>query len=351
MAFNFPNAPTVGQVYNVEGMTFIWTGSIWQFASSDVAEPATIITSGFPTFGWQIWGDLLICAGTANSIASAVTTITFQKEFKTTPIVVATANNTQDINITAEPFSSTQARLRAFATGGGLVAGSVPINWVAIGEAKDVDKLPKVVQTIGGLASFATDSEAKAGTATDKVMSPANTRAAATSIEIANITFNGVQYYEFDVPPECYGFEYDFIGFLPSVNPQALLMQFGDASGWPGGATDYVNAQMFMASANTLQAATTNYFGAFLTTNIDVPNGDANAGWGRVTGFNWPTPRWAHLNGSSMGVTRIGGNPAFEQKADASVRCGLQKIWTRARFMVGSGVINSGSAIVRGLLK
>ena len=199
--------------------------------------------------------------------------------------------------------------------------------------------------------AIATPEEALAGTDNTKMMTPALVRGVSGTIPLVSFGFAGLQTYEFDVPPECYGFEYDFVGFLPSVNPQALLMQFGDAADWEGAADTYVNAQIFMSSRNTLGADTTNYFGAFITTNIDVPNGNANAGWGRATGFNWPVPRWGHLNGSSMGVTKIGANPAFEQKAEASIRTVNQKIWTRARFVVGSGVINQGSAIVRGLLR
>lgn len=178
MAFNFPNAPTVGQEYNALGMTFVWSGTVWQLTSSDVAEPATIATSDNAT-SWQIVGDQLICWGSANTAANGSVVVTFPKSFKVAPVVaVAVGQGTP----TSAPTTRIAGVGTVTATTAELTcqdASGIPsirgILWIAVGAALDADKLPKIVQTIGGLASFATQAEAQAGTATDKVMSPART--------------------------------------------------------------------------------------------------------------------------------------------------------------------------------
>lgn len=43
MALNFPSAPVLGQVYQAEGATFVWNGTLWVVLS---AESATFATKG-----------------------------------------------------------------------------------------------------------------------------------------------------------------------------------------------------------------------------------------------------------------------------------------------------------------
>lgn len=357
MAMNFPNSPTDGQVHTEQGMTFVWkaSASAWVMlgGESEIADPATIIRSGFPTESWQVVGDMLICTGVVTTSTSAGAVVTFPKAFKTVPSLVAlpvSAISNDERSVHAFSLSETQVDLVAFNGANARIA--VAVRWVAVGEALDADKTPKVVQTIGGLSSFATMDEAKAGVAQDKVMSPYLVRGVVGSIMLAEFEFNGQQFYPFDVPPECYGFEYDFTRFTPSVNLTPLMVQFGDASSWETGAAAYVNAQVFMFDPNTIMAATSNLIGAYASGSVEIAAGaEANAGWGRAVGFNFIVPSWGHMNGSGMVATKIGTNPVFEQKADVAVRTINKRIWNRARFGVPSGVITTGSALVRGLLK
>lgn len=125
--------------------------------------------------GWQVVGDVLIQWGSVVTAANP-TVLTFPREFKTPPRMSATVGNTLDCNATAFPTSTTQAAIRSFVQSGAFTAG-LNVDWIAIGEALDADKMPKTVGTASG-ADFATPAEALEGVRTDVVMSPATTRSA-----------------------------------------------------------------------------------------------------------------------------------------------------------------------------
>jgi microcystin-dependent protein len=145
--------------------------------------------------GWQVVGDQLICWGSGATSTDGVGTVTYPRAFKTLGNFVAT------------PVSNTGARrtvhtLARTATGVTLVAlletgngAAMVFDWIAIGEARDEDKMPKTVGGAGGAggADFATPAEAIAGVRPDAVMSPATTK---TAIDASNrlkawLAFNG----------------------------------------------------------------------------------------------------------------------------------------------------------------
>lgn len=49
MSINFPNNPTVGDVFEAEGLSFIWTGEVWAFNGAGGG------TGGFPRGGIIMW--------------------------------------------------------------------------------------------------------------------------------------------------------------------------------------------------------------------------------------------------------------------------------------------------------
>jgi microcystin-dependent protein len=50
MSINFPNNPTVGQTFEAEGLSFIWTGEVWAFNDG-----TGVVTNGVPRGGIIMW--------------------------------------------------------------------------------------------------------------------------------------------------------------------------------------------------------------------------------------------------------------------------------------------------------
>jgi Phage Tail Collar Domain len=147
--------------------------------NSDGSSPPQPVTIVQGASGWQVVGDQLICWGFVVSNASGVFSIAYPRAFKAIPAVVTNAFS----NTGARRGTHMLAITTADASGVALIetgaGAAMSVSWIAIGEALDADKKPKVVGGAGGAAGadFATLPEALAGVRPDAVMSPALVRA------------------------------------------------------------------------------------------------------------------------------------------------------------------------------
>ena len=262
MAMNFPNSPTNGQTHTEQGMTFVWnsTASTWIMlgGESEIADPATIVKSGFPTESWQVVGDMLICTGF--STGTGPLTVNFPRQFKSAPKVVATVDNaTEQASTTAFSISTWGVTTAGFSykvqfvnTGSVNVSGAA-IRWVAVGEALDADKMPKIVQTVGGVTRFATEAESRAGLLADVIMSPALVQARSGIIQSGSLI--GLQLFDFDIPDETTEFE-----LLPNFcGPNVANANFGVRIN--GLTTGYISHQTrFANNASPVALEATNGF-------------------------------------------------------------------------------------------
>ena len=206
MGMNFPNSPADGQVHTEEGVTFVWNAAaatwIMLGGESEIADPATIATSGSgPNGNWQIMGDMLICFGGTTGVTTGSKTVIFPKTFKSAPSVTMfpeTGAVGTPRFFTASSITETQFLFQGFSDAG--AQSNAGGKWIAIGEALDADKMPKIVQTVGGVTDFATQTEARAGTVTDKVMSPALVRSLCGAIESGSLV--GLASYDFTGIPD-----------------------------------------------------------------------------------------------------------------------------------------------------
>ena len=272
MAMNFPNSPTDGQVHTEQGMTFVWnsTASTWVMlgGESEIADPATIIRSGLPTDGWQIWGDTLIQWGIVTTSTSTGAVVTFPKAFKNQPSVVAlpaSAISNDERSVHMFSLSKTQVDFVAFNGANARIA--VAVCWVAVGEALDDDKTPKIVQTVGGVTRFATEAESRAGLLADVIMSPALVQARSGIIQSGSLL--GLQLFDFNIPDETTEFELlpNFCG--PNVaNANFSVRINGLTTGYISQQTRFVNNASPVALEATngflvgLPAASDNVMGA-----------------------------------------------------------------------------------------
>ena len=127
-----------------------------QTGTGDVA-PTTIVEANVVA-GWQVMGDTLLCWGVGTTGTGGYVE-TFPTPFKTGTVPVVTANST------GAEASGTQTRAvicdligaadftirhRYVNTPFGIGSASQNVTWMAIGEAPDAIKQPKVVQTAGG---------------------------------------------------------------------------------------------------------------------------------------------------------------------------------------------------------
>lgn len=182
MSLNFPNNPAVGQAFIAEGVSFTWTGELW-VPTSTVPADVDLIKSGLPGANWTVVGDTLIQWGITR-VNAIPQNLTLPKAFKTPPVATGSTDNSTDVNVTVWPDRVDRLVLRMFTQTGAAAPVGLDVYWTAIGEALDADKMPKTVQTAGGIGQFASDAEARAGLATDKVMSPATTQAAIDALAI-----------------------------------------------------------------------------------------------------------------------------------------------------------------------
>lgn len=156
MAVDFPNNPAVNELFFAEGTTWKWTGAAWAVVGSE-GTPVEIVEADVSQ-GWQVWGDTLIQWGVATPVNGGVA-VTFPKAFKTVPKVTTAITGLTPGGLPADGLYSVMAetpfvnsvtfRERYVNSTSGVVA-DVPFSWIAIGEAPDALKKPKVVQTIGG---------------------------------------------------------------------------------------------------------------------------------------------------------------------------------------------------------
>jgi len=154
MALNFPATPEEGDLYTAEGVTYVWRTNRWVKVSDEELDPVEIVEADVSQ-GWQVWGDTLIQWGVAQTAADGNVTVTFEQAFKTAPYAPAHSTNEAGNNV-IDPCNTTNLtastmliRCRTVQNTG--VSPTVRgVRWIAIGEAPDALKKPKVVQTIGG---------------------------------------------------------------------------------------------------------------------------------------------------------------------------------------------------------
>lgn len=148
---DFPNNPSNGDVHTEEGTTWTYREppGAWAIGIGSTTE-RTIVTSGLPNEGWQIWGDVLIQWGVAPTASNGAAVINFLKAFKTPPTVTAMSGADANWNIGVILAIETGLQLRAYGAHTNAPSGAdVPIQWIAVGEATDADKMPKTVINYG----------------------------------------------------------------------------------------------------------------------------------------------------------------------------------------------------------
>jgi hypothetical protein len=139
------------------------------------AEPVTIAAGAT---GWQVVGDQLICWGDGVSGAGSALNVVYPRAFKSVANCIASCLQNDpgaSLDLIAQPSNPTATGCRIITQVGRAFAAGVGVRWIAIGEALDADKKPKVVGGAGGAAGadFASLAEARAGIRPDAVMSPA----------------------------------------------------------------------------------------------------------------------------------------------------------------------------------
>jgi len=149
MAVDFPNNPARDELFFAEGTTWKWTGVAWAIVGGD-GTPTEIVGADAPA-GWQVWGDVLIQWGFANTDATGNGGVTFQKPFKNNQVRVFT-----DTYVTNAIYDVTVHTTNVLAGGFSFIGGfnggfaGVNVQWFAIGEARDEDKKAKVVHSANG---------------------------------------------------------------------------------------------------------------------------------------------------------------------------------------------------------
>jgi hypothetical protein len=107
------------------------------------------IVRGATNATWQVVGDQLICRGSLTTAADGTGAITFPRAFRSPP----TLSLTPVSNVASRRSVHTLSRV---ATGANIAsfnqadAGvSMVVDWIAIGEALDTDRMPKTVPVEG----------------------------------------------------------------------------------------------------------------------------------------------------------------------------------------------------------
>jgi hypothetical protein len=153
---------------------------------SEGGTPPQPVTIAAGASGWQVVGDVLVCWGTAitNGANPGNAPVVFPRAFKTPPpSVTATPRNNEStaaLGVTCSHTARTTTGVNLIAQNAGGFVNGIGLDWIAVGEALDADKKPKVVGGAGGAggADFATLAEALAGVRPDAVMSPLTARQA-----------------------------------------------------------------------------------------------------------------------------------------------------------------------------
>jgi hypothetical protein len=129
--------------------------------------------------GWQVVGDQLICWFTDTTPAGVAQRVTFARPFKNLPCVTVSPISSVGSQRTAHIFFLSPTVVDVVTTIETGAQAAMGFYGIAIGEARDEDKMPKTVGGAGGAGSadFATPAEARAGVRPDAVMSPATVRA------------------------------------------------------------------------------------------------------------------------------------------------------------------------------
>ena len=149
----FPASPVDGQVHSEENQ--VWTyrepPGAWSVGNNTGLVTEIVESNLTSVQNWQVWGDMLIIAGSVSTGSSGIAVV-FDQAFETVPRVVCqyagnTANNPMTAN--ADGVSVTGFNARGWSLANNNNA-SVICNWIAFGEAPDA--LKKAKQVEGGRA-------------------------------------------------------------------------------------------------------------------------------------------------------------------------------------------------------
>lgn len=140
MAIDFPSSPTDGQIFISDGARFVYRNPPGAWQSIGPSSALQIVDSGS---NYQIWGDMLMQWG--NSPAQGIgvdVNIVFPIAYQTTPTVTASLEWFDRIlSIFGVGVFGFNARIRS----NNSVNSQGEFNWIAIGEAPNDRKLPKII--------------------------------------------------------------------------------------------------------------------------------------------------------------------------------------------------------------
>jgi hypothetical protein len=107
------------------------------------------IVRGATNATWQVVGDQLICRGTLTTAADGTATITFPRAFRAIPTLVATPVSGSALRRTVHTISRTATGANIISLNQTDVGTAMVVDWIAIGEALDTDRMPKTVPVEG----------------------------------------------------------------------------------------------------------------------------------------------------------------------------------------------------------
>ncbi len=265
-----PPNPAQGQLWfrTIEPVgLFVWfqDADSGQWVSTTVAggggAPVDIVQGAS---GWQVVGDQLICWFTDTTPAGAAQRVTFARAFKDTPSVTVTPISNIGFQRTAHIFAVSSTFVDVVTTNETGAQVAMGFYGIAIGEARDEDKMPKTIGTASG-ANFATPAEAIAGVRTDRVLSPALVQARqgfltppASLIGTTGHTFT-------DIPAEATEIEllWEALGCAAAASFDVTLNAV--AAGYTGIHSAIANAQPVATSESTAAALRSLSFASGLT--------------------------------------------------------------------------------------
>ena len=155
---DFPNSPADGDTHTENGSTWFWQANpgIWALGEGNSVE---IARAAFDSNGgWQVWGDVLIQWGTAQTDGSGVGTATYPVAYKTgvsprvSGLVMRQPAGGQPpyVVMGSGGVAGTGSWSFNVRTGSGAAVADTDVDWVAIGEAPDDLKMAKEVGAGGG---------------------------------------------------------------------------------------------------------------------------------------------------------------------------------------------------------
>jgi Phage Tail Collar Domain len=159
-----PVSPDAGQLWfktSAPVGLFLWFQDVdsaqWVQVGGGGMEPIDIVQGAA---GWQVVGDQLICWGSATTLSTGPATVVFARAFQTTPAVSVTPNHNAANFRTASFGNRTSVQMEVSAWDHLGARVGMNVNWIAVGEAANADKMPK---SVGGVIGLDTGSGGSGG--------------------------------------------------------------------------------------------------------------------------------------------------------------------------------------------